>query len=156
MQVGMVFGIIFALIVMAMVLTFGSGMIADMMCMGSLGQTNKAIEDMADAVSRVHSLDEGSSSPFDVSLPSSARVCFVDPEDPSPSITGGWMPDPGLFIEEEIQANGYNIWLEYNCGESDRGFSMRYLETESNFCAERGDRLLLTNTGMTVSVRRLG
>jgi hypothetical protein len=155
MQVGAVFGIIFAIIVMAIVLVFGSGMITDMMCMGSLGQTNKVIDNLNDMTDRVQSLDEGSSTPFDVNLPSSARLCFVDPEHPNRSIIGDWMPDPGLFIEDEIHANGYNMWIEYNCGSSDTGLYMKYLATESNFCVKKGDRLLLTNTGISVNIKKL-
>ncbi len=163
MQVGAVFGIIFALIVMAFVLYFGSAQIMNIICLGNVGQTNKVIRDLENMVDDIQASGEGSSDTFRMGTPSSARLCFVDPDDPSRSITGGWLPDPDLFIEEEIRTNGYNAWIEYNCGSSVNGYRMDYIvlkgpsdpDRNYNFCADSGDTLLLTNIGIEVRLEKL-
>lgn len=152
MQVGAVFGIIFAIIVMAFVLMFGSDQIINIICMGNLAQTNKAIKDLEYLADGIQSSGPGSSNTFEVGIPGSARLCFVDPEHPEPNFLGKWNPDPDLFIVEEIQANGYNLWIEYGCGSSDKGYRMDYVTTDSNFCVGPGESLLLTNIGVEVSI----
>lgn len=155
MQVGAMFGIIFALIVMAFVILFGTGQINNMLCTGSMGQTSKTIRNLEIVVGDIQASGEGSGDIIRLSLPENARVCFVNPDNPSPSILGDWMPDPNLFIEEEIQSNSYNMWIEYGCGVAGEGYDMHYVYTNSNFCAIKGDRLLLTNTGIEVSVQKV-
>lgn len=154
MQVGAVFGLIFALIVMAFVLYFGSAQIVNIMCLGNTGQTSKVVKDLGNLVGDIQSSGEGSRDTFRMGIPSNARVCFIDPSDPSPSLTGDWWPDPDLFIEEEIKANGYNTWIEYNCGSSDNGYKTDYAVTDSNFCTGSGDTLLLTNIGVEVRLEK--
>jgi hypothetical protein len=155
MQVGAVFGIIFALIVMAFVIYFGAGQIVNIICLGNTGQTAKSVKNLESMVDDIQAAGEGSSDTFSMNIPSNAKVCFIDPNDPSPSITGDWLPDPNSFIEEIIKMEGYNIWIFYNCGESDGGHRMNYLVTDSNFCAKEGDNLLLTNIGIQVKVEKL-
>jgi hypothetical protein len=154
MQVGAVFGLIFALIVMAFVIYFGSTQLVNIMCLGNVGQTNNVVKNLENLVDDIQASGEGSSDTFRMSIPSNAKVCFLDPSDPSCSLAGDWWPDPEFYpiIETKIQTGGYNVWIEYNCGSSDDGYRMDYAVTDSNFCASSGDTLLLTNIGIEVRV----
>jgi hypothetical protein len=155
MQVGAMFGLVFAIIVMIFVLAFGFGFIPDMMCVGNVGQINRVVTNIESLVDTIQSLDEGSSDEFRVNIPEDNKICFIDPEDPGPNIAEDWYPPPDLFIEEEIKSSGYNTWIDYSCGDSDSGYKIRYLVTNSNFCVSRGDRLLLTNIGVEVRAERI-
>ena len=162
MQVGAVFGMIFAIIVMGFVLFFGADQIANIMCIGNIGQTTKAVKNLETLVDDVQASGEGSSDTFKVSIAKNAKLCFIDPDDPRPHLTGNWMPDPELYpvIRERIQTGGYNVWIEYNCGNTDPGHIMDYVVTASpgqlgNFCVESGNTLLLTNIGIEVMVEKL-
>ena len=46
MQVGAVFGLIFALIVMGLILFFGSEQLMNIICIGNIGQTNKVVKNL--------------------------------------------------------------------------------------------------------------
>jgi hypothetical protein len=153
MQVGAVFGIIFALIIMAFVLYFGADQIANIMCLGNTGQTTKTVHNLESLVDEIQAAGEGSSDTFRMNIPDNAKVCFINPSDPSPSIIGDWLPDPS--IEEIIRFEGFNAWIFYNCGKSDRGQKMDFIVTDRNFCAHSGDTLLLTNIGIQVKVEEL-
>lgn len=155
MQVGAVFGIIFALIVMAFVLYFGADQIANIICLGNTGQTTKEVMNLENLVDDIQAAGEGSSDTFRMNIPDNAKVCFIDPNNPSPSIVGDWVPDPNSFIEEIIKMEGFNMWIFYNCGKSDNGHKTDFLVTDNNFCASSGDTLLLTNIGIQVKVEML-
>ena len=70
------------------------------------------------------------------------------------------MPDPDLYLEDEIHSSGYNMWIEYKCGSSDKGYIMKHIKTPTsgqsgNFCAVNKDILVLTNIGVQVSIDKL-
>lgn len=162
MQVGAVFGLIFALIVMGFVLFFGSSQIANVMCIGSIGQTTKAVKNLEALVDDIQASGEGSSDTYRVNTAGNANLCFIDPDDPRPSISGRWLPDPDLYpvTEKKIQTGHYNVWIEYNCGNMEPGYIMDYVVTPfpgqpGNFCIGAGETLLLTNIGAEVRVERL-
>jgi hypothetical protein len=160
MQVGAVFGLILALIVMAVVLFFGSGQIANIICIGNVGQTNNAIKNLESLVDDIQASAEGSSDTFRLSIPQNAEVCFIDPEDPSISVVNGWVPDDDMWpiIQEKILSQGYNVWIEYKCGNPESGYKMKYVVTpepgqKGNFCAGSGETILLTNVDTNEGVR---
>jgi len=157
MEVGAVFGMIFAIIVMGFIIYFGSGQIINIICMGNIGQTSKAIRNLEVLVDDIQASGEGSSDTYRMSIPTNARVCFIDPADPRPSITGGWLPDPDEYpvIEKKIQTGGYNTWIDYKCGDADPAHRMNYIVVDSNFCVGAGDTVLLTNIGIEVRIEKL-
>jgi len=159
MEVGMVFGLVFAVIVMGAIFLFGTGTFEKMICAGDVAQTTKALKDLETVVDKVQVLDEGSRQTFRMRLPVNSKICFVDPDDPEPNLIGDWYPKSDALIEEEIQSSRYNVWIDYSCGEGDRGYRMKYLITAEpgkpgNFCAESGDTVLLINRGIEVSVEK--
>lgn len=160
MQVGAVFGLILALIVMGFVLFVGSGQITNMICMGNIGQTNNAMNNLESIADDIQASGEGSSNTFKLRIPSGASICFIDPTDPSRNIANNWMPDPDIWpiIKSKIETHGYNVWIEYNCGTPESGYTMEYIVNHKsgqagNFCADSGDTLLLTNVDRPEGVR---
>jgi hypothetical protein len=153
MQVGAIFGIIFAIIVMVFLLGGGVSMLQDMFCLGSIAQVNSAVQEFERMAKHIRDSGLDSRNVYRLSLPGGARICFIDPEDPGPNFLGEWNPDPSLHIEDEIMAKGYTLWIEYNCGSASMdGKASPYIYEEGNFCAESGDRVMLTNKGVDVLV----
>lgn len=154
MQVGAIFGLIFAILVMAFMIFFGSGMLEDFICVGNVGQTNHVIQNLEGLIDDIQASGSNSRKQFIMNIPRNAKVCFVDPENPGRNILGGWNPDPNLYIEEEIKAQGYNLWIEYNCGTNPPGHKLDYLVIDENFCVGSKEIILLTNIGIEVRVEK--
>ena len=154
MNTGMVFGIIFAILVIGMLFVFGIDQIANIFCVSNVAQTNKAVSDLENAVENVFNLAEGSAMPFKVSIPRNAEICFVNYSNPVPMNT--WNPDPDMYniISNRITANRFNIWIKYGCGTSDTGSKISYLRVSENFCAGLGTDLYLENKGYHVAIER--
>jgi hypothetical protein len=155
MNVGMVFGIILAIIVMSFVIVFGLDQIGNMFCAGSVAQVNKAIMNLEDVVGDIYSAGLGSSDTYLMSIPETAKVCFVNTDDPRPNLALGWKPDPNDYpvIEQTIQMNGYNTWIYYGCGpEHEPGYRIDYMVVDQSFCTITGEYVYLENRGMTVGV----
>ena len=162
MQVGAVFGIIFAVIVLGFVLVLGTDQITNVMCTSSIAQTSKEVKNLETMVNDLQASGSGSSDSVQLRIAGNAEVCFVDPSDPRPNIIGGWLPDPDLYpvIESKIQTGMLNVWINYNCGTTEPGYTMDHVVTSipgqtGNFCARAGDTILLTNVGTQVRIEKL-
>ena len=151
MDTGLVFGIIFAIIVIGLLLVFGMGQIADIFCVTNTAQVQKAVKDLEQATEDVYNLGQGSSMPFKISLPRNARLCFVDYENPEPQ---KWHPEPDLYdiVKSQINASRANLWIIYGCGSHKHTYRISYLRTAENFCADSGDNIYLENMGRYVAV----
>jgi hypothetical protein len=151
----MVFGIITAILIMIFVVIFGSGQVSNMFCAGSVAQTNKAVLNLEEIVNDIYSAGLGSSDVYTMRLPDSAVVCFINTDDPRPNIALGWKPNPDDYtvIAQNIQIQGFNMWIEYNCGpDTEPGHTVDYMVVPNSFCTESGDTVYLENKGMTVEV----
>jgi len=155
LNVGMVFGIITAILVMIFVIIFASDQISNMFCAGSVAQTNKAVMNLEEIVDDIYYAGLDSSDLYTMRLPDNAKVCFINTDDPRPNIALGWSPEINQYpiIEQIIQLQDYNTWIEYNCGpDSDPGYKISYMVVPNSFCTTSGDRVYLKNKGMTVEV----
>jgi hypothetical protein len=154
MNTGLVFGIIFAIIIIAMLLVFGLEQIVNIFCISNIAQTDKAAKDLEHEVENVYNLAEGSMVPFKVAIPRNAKLCLIDPDDPSPQ--NSWVPHPDLYdsMKYEIENKRYNVWLIYGCGTNDKGYKINYLETTENFCVKGGTELYVENKGYHVAIER--
>jgi len=151
----MVFGIITAILVMIFVIMFGSGQIGNMFCAGSVAQTNKAVMNLEEIIDDIYSAGMGSSDVYTMRLPDGVKVCFINTDDPRPNIALNWKPNPNDYsvIEQSIRLQGFNMWIEYNCGpDSEPGHKARYMISPQSFCTESGDTVYIENKGMTVEV----
>ena len=104
MNVGMLFGIIFTIIVIAFVVFFGYEQISSFIGISSGASMSQQIEDFRDEVGNVNTLAMGSVKRFNFKVYAGVeRVCFVDSEDPSPEPSNDWNPDN--IIERSIIIN---------------------------------------------------
>ncbi len=154
MNAGMVFGLIFTIIVIALVLIFGLGQMGNMFCMSSDAQAGKAMADLETVASEVYNLAEGSSRSFRVILPGDAKLCFVDPENPGTQLYTAadswknWVPDP--VYEGIIREKGYNLWYEICSGKG--GKAIGSLRVPKSFCVTGGKTVYLENKGLWVEI----
>ncbi len=158
MNVGAVFGIIFAAIFIGFILAFGTGAITDIFCVGNVAQTNNAVKQLEIAVENLYVRgSEGSSDEYTLNIPDNARVCFVNSTDASPNVLGGWMPDPDTahIVKRKIETQNLNVWVYYNCGSQEPGYRIEYLSVPSSFCASPGTSLYLENKGLSVEISKM-
>ncbi len=152
MNVGMVFSMILAIIVIVMVLTLGSEQIANIFSLNNAAITQRAVNDLKAKVLEAYDLTEGSTIKLELAIPGNTRLCFVDPENPEDNIDPDqkrrWKPDS--LVKNIITENGYNLWIESPSEKN--GDRVEYLRTGENFCAGTGTALYLTNSGLTVSI----
>jgi hypothetical protein len=154
MNTGLIFGIIFAIIVIALLFVFGLGQIENIFCVSNVAQMNKVVKELEDATEDVFNLAEGSALPFKLSIPRNAQICFVNASNPARE--NNWNPDPNEYsiILNRIDAHGFNIWRIYGCGSHDPGYRIRHLRPADNFCAGLGTEVFLENVGHYVVVRK--
>ena len=161
MDTGMVFAIIFALILVGFVLAFGVGQIQSFFCLGSNAQTNKAVQDIESYVEEVSVLARGSARTYTISLPSDSKICFVNKN--NPSVEPGW-PRPELYWNppqiilenflQNPQSPSYqsNLWI-YSCGrELGEGYKISFLSPTKSFCAGSGQKVYIENKGLSVDI----
>ena len=78
MNIGLVFGVIVAMMLMGMIIVFGYQQITNMQLLQEQAQIKKTIEELTTAVDRVNSLSGETSEPFTLSFPASVtKVCFL-------------------------------------------------------------------------------
>ncbi len=151
MNVGMVFMVIFTIVVIGLVLVFGMGQIINIFCLANEAQTIKAIKDLENEVDNLYILAEGASKQFDLGIPSDAEFCFVNPSNPEANILKGWDPDP--VIVSLITENGYNLWYTHCTGQN--GYKIPYLSPKDNFCVKSGVIFYMENKGIYVDITEL-
>ena len=100
---------IFAIIVAALILTWGSYQIVKIIRTGSTIELGTALTDLKDTVNTYYNLDEGSSKELNIRLPKQVKyICFVNSNEPL--ITQGLEEiDPDL--PQILQAKGKNIFI---------------------------------------------
>jgi hypothetical protein len=157
MDVSMIFGIIFTIIVMAALLVFGWDQIANLFGFGGEAQTLRSIDNLNKKIDFIYRNAEGSRTEFTLAFPKDYKLCFFNSSNPAPKFYSDrsrtWNPDQ--TVNFRINQSGYNSWYyrgEYDAG--GHGYKFAYLETatEKNFCAVGGTKLSIVNGGYTVEV----
>jgi|SRR3990172_2532244 len=157
MDVSLIFGIIFTLIVISLLLVFGGKQIADILGFGGQAQVLKSIDNLKNKIDYVYRLGDGSSDTFELSFPKEYRICFFNSSNPADrfyseqSMT--W--DPDSTTRYSINRSQYNTW--WYSGEDDRdgqGKRIPHLEmpTENNFCATGGKKVYLVKRYDSVEI----
>ena len=152
MNVGMVFAMIFAIIVIMLFFIYGFDAIQNFTCVGNEAKVSKSLNDLKSVVDDLYLQAEGSSNEFRLNLPADAEFCFVNPASPERNPTGGWTEDDVIinYIRNEY-ANGVGYTLYYaHCSGKDF-YELKRIQPASNFCIQSG-RLYLENQGFYVSV----
>ena len=153
MDTSLVFGIIFAIVLISFLLVFGLGQISNVFCTTNTAQADKAVKDIESIVSETFLLGEGTSMPYKVAVSSETKICFVNHTRPGP--VGSWNPDitDRDFIIDEITLGKYNVWIEYGCGQIGEGYRIRHMEIlTDNFCIQGYSDIYIENKGYFVTV----
>jgi hypothetical protein len=78
MNIGLIFGMVVAIMLMGMIIVFGYQQITNMQNLQEQAEIKKAIEGLQTAVERVYSLSSETSEPFTLSFPGVvSKVCFM-------------------------------------------------------------------------------
>lgn len=154
MGVGMVFGIIFAIVVMIMLIVFGADIISTIFGMGSDAQLVKTIKNMQTVVDDLYYLPSGSGDYFTLNIPRDTKLCFVNTTHPEPVYYADpkktW--DPDIVFQRIIKEEGYNIWYETSSGKSGGEIRRLSIAEGKSFCAVPGMEIYLQNVGGRVTI----
>ena len=156
MDVSMVFGIIFTLIVIGLLLVFGWQQIANIFGIGEEAQVASIIKNLEKRIDDLYYKAEGSRASFTLSFPKEYKMCFFSPSDLSPKFYSDrsmtW--DPGQTTIYRINQSRYNSWYyKGNDDEAGDGYKFSHLEMPAgeqnkNFCAAGGSKIYIVNRGM--------
>lgn len=151
MNVGLIFGIIFATIVMGLVLFFGFKYIGEVMDISCESQLNQQVIEMEDSVEAVLETSMGSQEEVSVMVPACAEsICFVDPRHPGvENEQWKWVPDD--YSVALIDRKGYNM-LIMKSGTVEDGFQIEKMKPYVNFCIDRSREVILRNMGTFIEV----
>jgi len=167
-NVGMVFVIIFTIITIAFLLTFGIERIGSIFDIGSRAKVQKAVDDLKKTVNEVYEMAEGSSREYQLHIPKSSKVCFINPENPEKKLYYGslswksWNPK-SIVISSMIKNPNdpyyfSNIWIYYDADSIGEGYKIKHLyprpegDGNGNFCAVSGVTLYIENKGTYVEI----
>jgi len=154
MNVGLVFGMIFTVIIIGFVIAYGTGMIGDIFCLTGSAETHKALIDIESMAEEVYNYGFGSSRVYSLALPSGSKICFVDTDDPSTQVypirAYNWVPTEA---QEIIISNlSRNIWYK-DCNGADYTTIERLQPADlKSFCAPGGTELYFENAGSIVEI----
>jgi hypothetical protein len=150
MDVGLIFGIIFASILIGFLMFFGIKYIGEMQDMSCRSQLGQQIDSLKTSTKYVLSLSMGSSQSFTFMVPGCAKkVCFVNADSPEENKELDWDPQT---VERMLVVNEkYNV-LIYNPDGSISGHKLDKLRPLVNFCIRKTEDIRLKNIGTLVEL----
>lgn len=151
MNVGLVFGIIFAIIVMGFTLFFGFKYINEVMSLSCESQMGQQVTNLENGVESTLALSMDSVQKLKIIIPACIeKMCFVDPDYPElESAEGGWAPDG--FLTDFISRYKYNVVIIKSSGQID-GYEIDKFKPYINFCLTSTKTANLRNTGTIVEI----
>jgi hypothetical protein len=145
MNVGLIFGIIFACVLIGLILVFGFGQIQTIINTSSEASFEKTVLDLKNSVKQVYSLSQGSVQEFDLIFPGDVKkICFVN--NPYQE-TSTWKPD--AIYTKLVESYGYNMFVITT---GPKGYKIENLSPSNNFCITKRTKLLLRNAGRYVDI----
>ncbi|MBI2675953.1 MAG: hypothetical protein HYX24_05815 [Candidatus Aenigmarchaeota archaeon] len=168
MNVHLVFGLVFAAIVLFLILFFGMQQIKGLFCFGQEAKLSKAVDDITRLSYETYQLAEGSSRLYRVDISRSDRICFVSPSKPYPrdwpKDEFDWKPESIVYEKmiSDMSSQYYqsNMWVYSGCkggvGQGYKAVSVvpkaRFGGDSGNFCSSGGHTLFFENRGTEVEV----
>lgn len=146
MDTGLVFGIIFAAIVITLLLVFGFDYINKLFSISCDSQTGQQMINLKNVVKSTLTLSQGSSQEIKMLIPSCVqKVCFVDPQHPEvDNSEWGWIPND--FLINMASRYNYNFIIIRNDGSID-GYEIEKLKPYVNFCLTSSRDVTIRNLG---------
>ncbi len=144
----MVFGFVFAIIVIGFLLAGGLPMIQGILSAGEAATHNKNIEEFKKAVEGVYFTTTGSTDVFTAKVTGGIeRICFLNPQNPQNNPRGDWFAEQ--VVQDLIQNKSYSLFVINQDG-SGKGEVIERLSPDENFCIKTDRELLLVNKGRSV------
>ncbi|NOX71377.1 MAG: hypothetical protein GXO64_01630 [Candidatus Micrarchaeota archaeon] len=151
MNVNMIFALLFAIIIIMVVLFFGTRQMGDLTNINTQTAFYNKLNKFDDAVSSVATMSMGSEQKFEFTVPSTVeKICFVDRNNPDSNPTENWELDN--IVERLITNNDYNLLVYEKDKNVPIGRKIDYLVPDENFCITSGKTLWLENKGRVVSI----
>ncbi len=151
MNVGLVFGIIFAIIVMGFLLFFGYSRIIEILELNEDVLIKKQMTDLEKTADRVFEMSMGTTQDFDFKFYKTINnVCFIDPENPDSNQAMGWELDD--YLKKLIDDGKYNMIIFIN--DMPDGNNITHVLPLENFCIDKPGKLWLENKGTYVDIRK--
>ena len=99
MNIGLIFGMIVAIMLMGLIIVFGYDQIQKMLELQTEAEIRNAINDLTNSVERVHSLSGETSEPFTLSFPGVVmKVCFL------PSYRGQRISAKKVWLSNDLRS----------------------------------------------------
>jgi hypothetical protein len=146
MDTALVFGIIFAAIVITLLLFFGFDYINKLFSISCESQIGQQMTNLKNVVKSTLTLSKDSSQTIKMLVPSCVqKVCFVDSEHPDlDNEEWGWTSNP--FLINMVSSYGYNFIIFRNDGSID-GYAIEKFKPYVNFCLEASRDVTIRNIG---------
>ncbi len=150
MNMNLLFGIIFAIIIMMAVLFFGVGQFGNLTDLNTQTAFYNQINDFESAVKKTAEMSMGSTQKFDFNIPSTMhKICFIDRNNPESNSAGNW--ELTNINEKLITDYDYNFFI-YETETKSEGKKINYLIPLENFCIKGKKTLWLENKGRYVTI----
>ena len=156
MNIDVVFGIIFAIIIIAFVLVLGTRQITSFFCLGGDAQAAGAVHDLTAEVNNLYPLAQGSAKAVDVRIPADAALCVVNLANPAPDVSRGWDPPESvqLILSTPAHEESRNPVWSKSCG-SWNSAAVPHLVAPHSFCISGASQIQLVNAGDRVTAAPL-
>jgi len=151
MDTALVFGIIFAAIVIMLLMFFGFRYINDWMGVSCDSQIGQQVTNLKGAVKATLTLSKDASQETRILIPGCIKkVCFVDPDHPEiNNKEGGWVPNE--FLMQTVSSYKYNVVL-IRSDDGIEGYDIQKFRPYVNFCLTSSEDVILRNIGTLVEV----
>lgn len=151
MDVGLVFGIIFAAIVIGLLVFFGFKYINEMISISCESQTQQQIENLKNVIKSTLALSRDAVQEFKIIIQSNCapKICFVNPDDSGAYAEGGWVPND--FLTTMVSSYKYNVVIIKANGAID-GYKIEKFKPLVNFCITSTRDVMFRNSGKMVEI----
>ena len=150
MNVGLVFGMIFAAIVIGLLLLFGVKYFGEMSEAACESQMGQQITNLRNAVRSTLTLSKDSVQELRVIVSGCfEKICFVDPNHPEDYPEAGWDPENHVRL---IVTNEKSNVIIYKSSGVVKGHKIEKFRPYVNFCMPSTKTVTLQNTGKLVEI----
>ena len=149
MNIGMVFALLGAIILIAFLLAFGLEAIVGIFNVNEQAQVQKLISDLEDVVEELYYRAPGNSVLTELRMPQGTRICFVNSSENKvyPEKWKTW--NPSQDIKDILDIDSYNIWYFWSIG--DEPYNIEHLVVPKSFCTIPGTEVYMENHGTYVT-----
>lgn len=156
MNVDFVFGIIFALIVIGLLLFFGFEQITKIIGINKDVLLKEQMTNLEKTADKVFEMSMGSTQDFDFKFYDVLeKVCFINTDDPSPNPGEDWDPTPFLVNITDRYHPNMIVFEKVAAGLAKPDwYNISHISPDQSFCMVFEGKLWLENKGTYVNIRK--